>query len=184
MNFTNTNFVSGESYSGDGINTFTRDSLNTNPGLDVELYTQTKNETTPSEYNKYINFNFTIKKVIKIHKHLIGSGDIIDYITFITGIKRFIIYITKGNCGCEARRQKFNKVLKIPYYTISINNFSYIDEIVSGYKKEAVKIKSYSTSVDQISAEHMEGHIAMFKPKPTFVAQTKKSGCGCGNKKR
>ena len=184
MHFNNTNFVSGESYSGDGVNTFTRDSLNTNPGLDVELYIQTEKETIPSEYSKYINFNFTIKKVIKIHKHIIGSGDIIDYFTTITGIKRFIIYITKGNCGCEARRKKFNKLLTIPYYTISITNFSYIDEIVSGYKKESVKLKSYSTSVDQISAEHMEGHIAMFKPKPTFVAQTKKSGCGCANKKR
>ncbi len=184
MSFNNNHFVSGESYSGDGVNVFTRDSLNTNPGLDVELYTETKNNTLPSEYSKYINFNFTFKKVIKIYKHAIGSGDIIDYFTSITGIKKFIIYITKGNCGCEARRKKFNKILTIPYYTISITNFSYVDEIVSGYKQEAVKIKNNIKHEQQISAEHMQGHVAMFAPKQTLVTQPKKSGCGCANKKR
>jgi hypothetical protein len=184
MNFNNTNFVSGESYSGDGTNTFTRDSLNTNPGLAVELYTESKKETIPSEYIKYINFTFNFKRVIKLYKHSIGSGDIIDYFTSITGIKKFIIYITKGNCGCEARRKKFNKILTIPYYTITFTKFSYMDEILNGYKEEAVKIKSKQKYVDQISAEHMEGHISLFKPKPAFVEQTKKSGCGCANKKR
>ncbi len=68
MHFNNTHFVSGESYSGDGTNTFTRDSLNTNPGLDVELYTETKKETLPSEYTKYINFTFTFSTYfIKMH---------------------------------------------------------------------------------------------------------------------
>ncbi len=184
MYFNNTNFVSGESYSGDGTNTFTRDSLNTNPGLAVELYTESKKETIPSEYIKYINFTFNFKRVIKLYKHSIGSGDIIDYFTSITGIKKFIIYITKGNCGCEARRKKFNKILTIPYYTITFTKFSYMDEILNGYKEEAVKIKSKQKYVDQISAEHMEGHISLFKPKPAFVEQTKKSGCGCANKKR
>jgi hypothetical protein len=184
MNFNNTNFVSGESYSGDGTSTFTRDSLNTNPGLAVELYTESKKETIPSEYIKYINFTFSFKRVIKLYKHSIGSGDIVDYVTSITGIKKFIIYITKGNCGCEARRKKFNKILTISYYTITFTKFSYIDEIVNGYKEEAVKIKSKQKYVDQISAEHMEGHISLFKPKPAFVEQTKKSGCGCANKKR
>jgi hypothetical protein len=59
-----------------------------------------------------------------------------------------------------------------------------MDEILNGYKEEAVKIKSKQKYVDQISAEHMEGHISLFKPKPAFVEQTKKSGCGCANKKR
>jgi hypothetical protein len=184
MHFNNTHFVSGESYSGDGTNTFTRDSLNTNPGLDVDLYTETKKETLPSEYTKYINFTFTLKRAIKLYKHTIGSGDIVDYFTSITGIKKFIIYITKGNCGCEARRKKFNKILTIPYYTLTITKFSYIDEIISGYKQESVKANSKPKYVDQVSAEHMEGHIALFKPKPAFTEQAKKSGCGCANKKR
>jgi hypothetical protein len=184
MNFNNTHFVSGESYSGDGTSTFTRDSLNTNPGLDVNLYTETKKETVPSEYIKYINFTFTFKRVIKLYKHTIGSGDIVDYFTSITGIKKFIIYITKGNCGCEARRKKFNKILTIPYYTITFTKFSYIDEIINGYKEEAVKVNSKPKYVDQVSAEHMEGHIALFKTKPVFTEQAKKSGCGCANKKR
>ena len=184
MNFNNNHFVSGESYSGDGVNTFTRDSLNTNPGLDVELYTKTKKETIPSEYIKYINFTFTFKRAIKVYKHTIGSGDIIDYFTSITGIKKFIIYITKGNCGCEARRKKFNKILTIPYYTLTITKFSYIDEIVSGYKEESGKTNSKPKYVDQVSAEHMEGHIAAFKPKTAFTTEAKKPGCGCANKKR
>ena len=184
MHFNNTHFVSGESYSGDGTNTFTRDSLNTNPGLDVELYTETKKETLPSQYTKYINFTFTFKRTIKLYKHTIGSGDIVDYFTSITGIKKFIIYITKGNCGCEARRKKFNKILTIPYYTLTISKFSYVDDIISGYKQESVKVNSKPKYVDQVSAEHMEGHIALFKTKPVFTEQAKKSGCGCANKKR
>jgi hypothetical protein len=184
MHFNNNHFVSGESYSGDGTQTFTRDSLNTNPGLDVELYTETKKETISSNYIKYINFTFSFKRVLKLYKHSIGSGDIIDYFTSITGIKKFIIYITKGNCGCEARRKKFNKILTIPYYTMTFTKFSYIDEIVSGYKQEATKIQNNIKHHQQISAEHMEGHIALFAPKQTLVSQAKKPGCGCANKKR
>ena len=184
MSFNNNHFVSGESYSGDAIDTFTRDSLNTNPGLDLDHYTKIKNNSTTPSYTKYFTFTFTFKRAIKLYKHTIGSGDIIDYFTSITGIKKFIIYITKGNCGCEARRKKFNNMLTIPYYTMTLTKFSYVDEIVNGYKEEAIKVKSKSTYVDQISAEHMEGHIALFKPKPTFATQPKKAGCGCANKKR
>ena len=184
MTFNNNTFMSGESYSVDASDTFTRDGINEFNGLDVTKYIETKKNNITSNYSKYINFTFTFKRVLKIYKHTVGSGDVIDYFTSITGIKKFIIFVTKGNCGCEARRKKFNKFLTIPYYTMTFTKFSYIDEIMNGYKDESIKIKSKTSYVDQISAEHMEGHVALFKPKPTFAAQPKKSGCGCANKNR
>lgn len=64
-------------------------------------------------YNKIINIKFS--KFIYLNKVYIGLGDIIDFFTRKLYIKNLIVYLTNGNCGCEARRIKFNKFLKIPF---------------------------------------------------------------------
>ena len=64
--------------------------------------------------------NIIYKKTIIFLIKIIGLGDIIDFITHYTGIKYIIIKITKGKCGCEARRKKLNKYISIPYITIGL----------------------------------------------------------------
>ena len=76
----------------------------------------------PSDFHlKSNNINNIIyKKSIIFLIKTIGLGDIIDFITHYTGIKYIIIKITKGKCGCEARRKKFNQYVSIPYLTIEL----------------------------------------------------------------
>ena len=64
--------------------------------------------------------NIVYKKTVIFLIKIIGLGDIIDFITHYTGIKYIIIKITKGKCGCEARRKKFNQYVSIPYITIGV----------------------------------------------------------------
>lgn len=69
-------------------------------------------------YNKIINIK--ISKILYIKKKYVGFGDIIDFFTKLFYIKNVIVYLTNGNCGCEARRKKFNKLLQIPYFIFGI----------------------------------------------------------------
>lgn len=42
-----------------------------------------------------------------------GLGDVIDFFTRYTGLKAIIMWATNGNCGCEERRKRFNKIFSI-----------------------------------------------------------------------
>jgi hypothetical protein len=42
-----------------------------------------------------------------------GLGDTIEKITTVTGIKTVVKKISKGDCGCDKRKDKLNKLF--PY---------------------------------------------------------------------
>jgi len=120
--------------------------------------------------NNNINKNILFKKTLSISfyktfvvlKQKIGLGDIVDFITKITGIKWLIIKLTKGNCGCEKRKNLFNKWLTIPFVYIKIVDTIFEESVImdhSKIKKSGVKIKP-NTKTEQV-----------------------KKGCGCGRKK-
>jgi len=114
-------------------------------------------------YKKVITFS--VNKTFGIIKKYIGLGDIVEFITKYTGIKYIIIKITKGNCGCEKRRIKFNSFLAIPYFLI--------------YFKEATvndlyKLESNTNKYPIQSKKHTEEDLGNMLPK---------KGCGCGTKK-
>lgn len=110
-------------------------------------------------YKKTFSINFY--KSLVIIKNKIGIGDIVDFITKITGIKWLIIKITKGNCGCEKRRQLLNSWLTIPFLYIKIINPLFEDsEIV----------------------DHTNLYMELNKNR-IINNQKPKKGCGCGRKK-
>jgi len=82
-------------------------------------------------YNKIINIKFS--KLFYIKKINIGLGDIIDFFTRKLYIKDLIVYLTDGNCGCEARRIKFNKWFKIPFIKFGFRTL---------YAKDLMEIQS------------------------------------------
>lgn len=100
--------------------------------------------------------NIIYKKTIIFLIKKIGLGDIIDFITHYTGIKYIIIKITKGKCGCEARRKKFNQYVSIPYLTIELQPITNIP------KNNMFELK---------------------EPGSESVSRIKKP-CGCGAKKK
>lgn len=110
------------------------------------------------------DISFKIHKQLIVKKSKIGFGDIVDFITKITGIKWFIIKITKGNCGCEKRKLLFNKWLTIPYFYVKIvdpvyEEFNIIDTAIEINKKYKNRVTN---------------------PNPINLP---KKGCGCGRKK-
>lgn len=96
-----------------------------------------RNKIEYGVYNKIISLEF--KKVLMIRKHQIGFGDIIDWITTITKIKNLIIYLTKGNCGCEQRRIKFNRWFKFYWFSIKFRNIYSDDYNIIPIQKTLVK---------------------------------------------
>lgn len=103
------------------------------------------------------NYNFpiniSIKKLLMINVSKIGLGDIIDFFTKKLYIKNFIMFLTKGNCGCEERRIFFNKWIKIPYKISFSSRKLFEDDSDLLYefkkmKKNKVKIKQIKTHYD------------------------------------
>lgn len=139
-------------------------------------------------YNKPINL--TIHKLLYVKKHQIGLGDIIDYITEKTKIKDLIIYITKGKCGCEARRVLFNKWIKINWYSLKFRDL-YVEDYdvlntIKIAKNNKIKLKKLKKDKNDESVKNMETpkepNKVNTKQKPVEVEKIK--GCGCKNKKR
>jgi len=129
-------------------------------------------------YNKIISINIQKFLFVKVKK--LGFGDIIDFITKKTGLKWLIIYLTNGNCGCEARRIKFNK-FKIPYFiTINIRQLYDSDYKVIKrndnliLKKLELKEQKENSFVPPINKKINES-------KPLTPEKIKKS-CGCGKR--
>lgn len=96
-----------------------------------------------------LNFpiDIEIKKFIFVNIKKIGFGDVVDYFTTLFYIKKFLIYITKGNCGCETRRQLFNKWIQIPYPIIKIRTLYFDDKNIV---KELKNIKEKNIEIPQI----------------------------------
>jgi len=132
-------------------------------------------------YNKIISID--IKKLLFVKVKKIGLGDIIDFFTTITGVKKLIIYLTKGNCGCEARRIKFNSI-QIPYLLVfKLRELYEMDPIVLKNNKnlftkkltKRTKLKDEIHTNNVISKKENLG-------KPLTTQEIKKS-CGCNKKK-
>jgi hypothetical protein len=134
-----------------------------------------RNKIEYGVYNKIIDLEF--KKVLFIKKHYIGLGDIIDWITRLTRIKDLIIYLTKGNCGCEARRVKFNKWFKFYWFSIKFREI-YADDynIIPKHKKLIQNIVPVQEPPKERQQEHRKVTVI---EKPVTEAQVKKS-CNCG----
>lgn len=135
-------------------------------------------------YNKAIEIKFN--KLFYLKKHQIGVGDIIDFITEKTKIKDLIIYLTKGNCGCEKRRVLFNKFLKITWFSLKWRNLYAQDfevlNYISSSKKEKRSIPKIQLLENNIKNNPVERISTEVKPtmKPIETSQIK--GCGCRKK--
>lgn len=139
-------------------------------------------------YNKTISINY--HRLFYIKKYSIGLGDVIDYITEKTKIKDLIIYLTKGNCGCEERRILFNKWIKIPWYWFKFRELYVEDyDVISTIKyakKNNVKLSKFKKNILHRKEPTMNNkentQRDTVKPKPVEVEKIK--GCGCKNKNK
>jgi hypothetical protein len=150
MDFANTNFVIGQvaGSSPNGameMSSFAMHNSNINNSnsefLDAEEYNKYKNEEKNYIFYKKINFEFKKSFKVKLTTVSLHLGDVIDFITRHTGIKKLIMWATNGNCGCEARRVKFNEWFKIPLIFFKLDSFNYADYIVQQQALEQ-KIKN------------------------------------------
>ena len=116
-------------------------------------------------FKKRLSYEFKIEKMFGIVKKYIGFGDIIEFITKHTGIKYLIVKITKGNCGCEKRRKRFNAFLQIPYFS-----FYYKDTTILDVDNSIKHVKMFTSNTPPMD-EDMKKEI-LSKRKP----------CGCGAK--
>lgn len=152
-----------------------------------------KNNLEYGIYNKIIEINFN--KLFMVKLNYIGLGDVIDFITTITGIKKLIIYLTNGNCGCEKRRVKFNKWFKFYYLTFGFRKL-YMDDSITLSKSNFINPNKIKEQEDKILREveqfdKIENNYIPIVPitppkeknKPLTSAQVKKS-CNCSKKKK
>lgn len=191
-------FMSGFSSTSTGFQSF---SVNTDPqrfkGIQVDQYIKEKNYINRLFYHKILSWHFSFEKALNIKyvKYSLHVGDIIDFITRHTGIKKLIVKLTNGNCGCEARRIKFNKWFFIPFFKIEITNLSYADKIELDTKKVYEQYNKYweqkpqinNSKYERIFKEQIEnkkrGHAAIDHRPPDFVGGKPKKDCGCAAKK-
>ena len=148
----------------------------------------------------YKTYNFEFKKALTLHFKTVSLhiGDIIDFITRHTGIKKLIIWLTKGNCGCEARRVKFNEWFKIKVPILKFRKLSYSD-IIDIKRNENIKIQKnlfdeYKLFNENKSKKELEKQ-KIFEQlynnpaggsvnNDTKAPEPKKKGCGGGAKKQ
>jgi hypothetical protein len=185
MSYTNTVFLSNTSYSTDGSTNFDHYTKKEINGIDIDKFLEKDEKEKNLFYKKLININFTFKKALVINKKYLGSGDVIDFITHITGIKKLIIWITKGKCGCEARRKKFNSVLTFVYFTMSLKSFSYQDEFALSMKIASKQKQNIDESqhVPQIQEQHIQAYMEKTKIVNNIPPRTSSKGCGCSSRK-
>ena len=162
-------------------------------GKAIKIFLDKNGNIIDNSKNKYGVYNKVIKikieKLLFVEKHKLGIGDIIDFFTKTFYIKNLIVYLTKGNCGCEARRIKFNKYY-IPWYTFKIRNLYFSDEgnvnTIKNIKKMNIKLNKYK------EPKEMNGpmsppkiatpiHQEVKDQKPIEPIKVKKS-CGCSRR--
>lgn len=199
--FTNNTFVSNHSLTSNGYSTFSVSNIDFKETEDVDtnLVLEAKERKKDLTYYKPLKFDFSFKKTIKLKilKISLRIGDIIDFVTRITGIKKLIIKWTNGNCGCEQRRKKFNKWFFIPIIKIWFDELDYDDklylqtkkniELFNKSKKQSNKEMFYqkvrTNIIDQAANKHQpdSGTRVSYWPE-SDTEQPKPGGCGCGNK--
>ena len=114
------------------------------------------NKKRKEEYKKSFSLKFGIRQV--------GAGDVIDYLTRKTGIKWLILKLIK-NCGCEKRRQYFNKWnIFIPYVFVD-NKLEYPREI---------KVQELTT----VTLDNGGNEIS--QPISRDAIKNKRKPCNCG----
>ena len=198
MNFQDNVFVSNTMYTNYNNATLSIDPTVVNEKLiDKEKYQNDIEEQKKYLCYKVINLNFKFQKVFKIKLNFVSLhiGDIIDYITKKTGIKKLIIKLTNGNCGCEARRIKFNKWFQIPILSFKFDklNFKNKTDIVTAeeFKEDNIKQKQIKNEemIEQIKLNMINKHYGV--ENNSYVHNTsnatatnkKPGGCGCGANK-
>ena len=198
MNFQDNVFVSNTMYTNYNNGTLSIDPNVVNEKLiDKEKYQNDIEEQKNYLYYKVINLNFKFQKVFKIKLNFVSLhiGDIIDYITKKTGIKKLIIKLTNGNCGCEARRIKFNKWFQIPILSFKFDKLNFknkMDIVIDEESKEDVikqtKIKNEElieqVKLNMINKHYgIENNLYVHNNSNDTSTNKKPGGCGCGAKK-
>lgn len=192
--FTNDTFVANHSITDNGSSTFvvSNDGVvpteEINQDLIVEAH-QTKQQLT---YYKPIRISVVWEKTIKCKFVLVSLrlGDVIDFITRMTGIKKLIVKMTNGNCGCEQRRKNFNKWFAIPILKIWFDNFDADDKfkLQQKQKKNERKIATVNNSYYESVRKHItQQYIAkdnsdksyFIADWPTTKERPQSGGCGC-----
>lgn len=143
----------------------------------------TNNNLEYGVYNKIISININKLFFIKIKK--IGCGDIIDFITRKTGLKSLIVYLTKGNCGCEERRIKFNKFL-IPYwFEFKTRHLYDIDhKVLQKNKNIFFKKLENKKEINTLKEPNIfSQNTTLNHNQKAITHQEIKKSCGCGKKK-
>ena len=198
--FTNNTFVANHSLTSNGHSTFSIPNVDykETEEIDTDLVLQAKNRKSDLSYYKPIEFQFSFNKTLKVKllKISLRIGDVIDFVTRITGIKKLIIKWTNGNCGCEQRRKKFNNWFFIPFVKIWFDELDYDDKIYLQTKKnianfsKATQLQNEETFyqkvrtniIDQTANKHHldRGNNVAYWPESN-TSQPKPGGCGCGN---
>jgi len=142
-------------------------------------------------YNYPISINFS--KLLLIKRHSIGLGDIIDFFTKKLYIKNFIMFVTKGNCGCEERRVLFNKWFKFVWFSLSfrplylqdsdtINRIKYLRKNKINITPETPAFRPKLPTRKDVALNEIT-EVNGEKPNPVKPEQIKKS-CGCSRGKK
>lgn len=141
----------------------------------------------------HIPISINISKLFIIKRHTLGLGDIIDFFTKKLYIKDLIVYLTKGNCGCEERRIVFNKWFKFVWFTFTIRSLYLQDhEMINrlkNFKKYNIKLPTEDKKTERKLPTRSEvaqngvTNVPSSIQKPVTKEQVKRS-CGCANKKK
>lgn len=200
--FDNTTFVSNHSITSNGISSFSvANSIKSNAiFIDHDRREQDKKNKNQLTYYKPISWSLSFNRTLKIKHDWISLhiGDIIDFITKYTGIKSLIIKLTKGKCGCEARRKKFNNWFKIPFIKIWFDSHDYDDQMtlmedlrekqelqeqkIELNRQERKKAIMIQQGLDQYNGENDLSTREISVRDISSSTSEKKSGCGCQSK--
>lgn len=203
MDIKETTFMMGNMYSDSPSGTISipldyhSNDFNTNH-IDKTKYEHSKLNKKNYLYYKPINFEFKKSLVLYFQKYSLHIGDLIDIITRYTGIKKLVIRLTNGNCGCEARRKKFNEIFFVKLPIIKFISLSYSDMVDvalnNANKRHEQLIKNMNVKKeeelnrDQLKEQifkNLYGNISNNPqsaiPKPP---EQPKKGCGCGAKNK
>lgn len=139
-----------------------------------------KNHIEYGVYNKIIDIEF--KKLLMIKKHIIGFGDVIDWITKKTKIKNLIMFVTNGNCGCEERKIFFNKWIKFYWFSIHFRKIYSEDKYV--VKDQKILLKNLlPIQIGEPIKKKPHKTIKIQSPKiEPIITKTEKKSCGCNAK--
>lgn len=211
MNLNDTTFVIGtmQSNSPNGpvshpLN-YNIENNNNNVFIEKNKYEESINYTKQFLFYKVFDLQFQKALTFKFEIVSLHVGDIIDFITKTTGIKKLIVWLTKGNCGCEARRIKFNEWFKIKLPILKFQPLMYSD-IVNLKRHKNIKLQENKfKEYHQLNSNKTQKEIEKQKifeqlyGSSTYssVSQTpeqaannpksstnKKQGCGCEAKKQ